>query len=254
MDHPLGTFCFAELHTPDVDASARFYGDLFGWVAAPVLENPGYFFFQLDGQDVIAMRRTSGPQRLVGYVNVASVDAAATRARELGGRVETPAFDSPGFARTAVVADREDALFGLWQSRGHGGAAVQDRTGTMSWIELLSFDLDNARDFYPTLFGWNVTFTHKYAKPGATGEGLTIFRIGDSGVGSVFKGERDWGLPPRWSVYFPIDDWDEAVGRLANGGGEVVFWHDVPNAGRLGVVNDPLGAAFILMKPISSGQ
>ena len=250
MHHPHGTFCFAELHTPDVDASARFYGDLFGWVPRPVLENPGYFFFQLDGQDVIAMRRTFGPQRLLGYLNVSDVLGVAARVQELGGRVETQPFDSPGVARTAVVADRENALFGLWQSRGHGGAAVQDRTGTMSWLELLSLDPDAARDFYPSLFGWNVTFTQKYAKPGATGEGLTIFRIGESGVGSVFKGERDWGIPPRWTVYFAIDDWDETLGRLEKGGGEMVFWHDVPNAGRLGVANDPAGAAFIVMKPL----
>ena len=260
MHHPHGTFCFAELHTPDIDASARFYGDLFGWVAVPVPEstdvggfaarNPPYFDFQLDGQNVIGMRLTMGPQRLLGYVNVPSVDATVARAQELGGRVQAPPFDSPGVARTAVVADREEALFGLWESRGHAGAAVQDRLATMSWLELLSFDPNDARDFYPALFGWDVTFTHKYDRPGETGEGLIIFRIGDTGVGSVFKGERDWGIPPRWTVYFPTDDWDETRRRVEKGGGEMVFWHDVPNAGRLGVVNDPAGAAFIVIKPL----
>jgi uncharacterized protein len=252
MNHPHGTFCFAELHTTDVARSAAFYGELFGWTAVPVQDNPGYFLFQLHGQDVIAMRRTSGPQRLLGFVNVASVDTVAAQAQTLGGRIETPPFDTPGIARTAVVADREQALFGVWESRGHGGAAVQDRTATMSWLERLSFDPGDARDYYSSLFGWNVTFTHRYAKPGATGEGLTIFRIDQSGVGSMFKGERDWGIPPRWTVYFAIDDWNETIRRVDKGGGELVFWHDVPNAGRIGVVNDSAGAAFIVMRPLAT--
>jgi uncharacterized protein len=250
MEHPDRTFCFAELHTTDVERSTAFYGELFGWTAVPVQNNPEYFLFQLRGQDVIAMRRTSGPQRLLGYLKVASVDATAARVQELGGRIETPAFDTPGIARTAVAADREHARFGLWESRGHGGAAVQDAIGTMWWIELLSLDLRGARDFYPSLFGWNVTLTHKYADPGATGEGLTIFRVGETAAGSGFQADPDWGIGPRWTVFFAIDHWDETVRRLVTGGGEVVFWHDVPNAGRLGVVHDYAGAAFIVMKPL----
>src|SRR5688572_10535128 len=99
MHHPFATFCYAELHTADVDAAARFYGDLFGWTAVPAstssdeggsaLRDPPYFLFQLNGQDVIGMRRTAGPQRLLGYLNVASVDATAARVQTLGGRIET---------------------------------------------------------------------------------------------------------------------------------------------------------------------
>jgi predicted enzyme related to lactoylglutathione lyase len=260
MHHPFKTFCFAEIHTTEIERSSAFYGELFGWTPVPVPApsaaggsapgDPSYFMFQLDGQDVIAMRRTSGPHALLGYVNVASVDAVVAQAQGLGGGVKTPPFDTPGVARTAVLADREGALFGLWEGRGHAGAAVQDLVGTMWWIELLSLDIDTARDFYTSLFGWSVALTKKYADPGEPGAGYTVFKVGETSVGGAFEAARDWGIGPRWSVVFAIADWDETVRRVVKHGGQVVFWRDVPNAGRLGVINDFAGAPFLVMKPL----
>ncbi|MGH9239255.1 MAG: VOC family protein, partial [Vicinamibacterales bacterium] len=37
MIHPLHTFCFAELYTPDVARAKKFYGDLFGWTFVETL-------------------------------------------------------------------------------------------------------------------------------------------------------------------------------------------------------------------------
>jgi predicted enzyme related to lactoylglutathione lyase len=250
MDHPYGTFCFAELHTPDVERSTAFYTELFGWTVVPVPDSPGYFRFQLDGQDVIGMRQTPGPQRLLGCVNVASVDAAATQVQALGGRVEVPAADTRGIARTAVAADRDGALFGLWQSLGHAGAAVQDRTGSMWWCELLARDVRGARDFYTPLFGWRFELTPKFEVQDALGEGLTVFKAGETSAASALQYQPDWGVSPRWSVFFAIDEWKDTVRRASRLGGELGFWRDVPNAGRLGTLEDPLGATFVIVQPL----
>jgi len=239
--HGYGTFCFAELHTPDVDGAARFYGGLLGWSAVHIAGD--FFIFQMQGRDVIAMRRTAGPQRLLGFINVESADRTAARARELGGRIGIAPFDTPGIARTSVVEDPEGAMFGLWESRGHNGAQVQDRTGTMWWAELMSRDIEATRPFYTNLFGWTFGETQKY------GNDLTIFKAGDVSAGSALQYHRSWGVEPHWNVAFAIDDWDTAVERVEAMGGCLDFWRDVPNAGRLGIFSDPGGAVFYLMRP-----
>jgi len=155
-----------------------------------------------------------------------------------------------GVARTAVVGDREGALFGLWESRGHTGAAVQDRTGTMWWAELLTADVRAAREFYMPIFGWRYELTQKFAVQDAAGEGLTVFKAGDTSAASALQFHSDWGVTPRWSVFFAIDDWKETVRRATRLGGTLGFWHDVPNAGRIGTIEDPAGATFVIVKPL----
>jgi hypothetical protein len=241
VEHPQGTFCFAELHTPDVEAAMRFYGGVFGWEADTVAD--GYVMCRLQRQDVIAMRQTSGSQRLLGYVRVADVDRAATRAQELGGRVVTAPFDTNGFARTCVIEDPEGAAFGLWEARGHGGADMQDRTGTMWWCELMARDIRASREFYAALFGWTWTETQKW------GIDSTVFQLNGVSVATALQYDPEWGVTAHWGVFFAIEDWDATLRQIASSGGELEFWRDVPHAGRLGRILDPACALFIIMRP-----
>lgn len=244
--HPHGTFCFAELHTPDVQGATRFYSSLFGWSAVPIAD--GYSVFRLRGRDIVAMRRTAGSQQLLGFVNVASVERTAARAGELGGGVALAACDTPGVARTCVLRDPEGAAFGLWESLGHNGAQVQDETGSMWWAELMARDIETARPFYTALFGWT------YAETGRYGIDLTVFQAGSVPACSVLQYHPSWGVEPHWNVAFAIDDWDTAIRRVEEMGGSVDFWRDVPNAGRLGIIRDPGGAVFYVMRPDEAAQ
>ena len=110
MIHPSTTFCFAELQTPDVNRAAEFYGSVFGWNAAPITND--FHVFRMNGDDIIGMRRARA-HRLIGHVAVDSVDRVMARALELGARLDTPPLDTPGVARTAVLADPDGAVFGV---------------------------------------------------------------------------------------------------------------------------------------------
>ena len=88
----------------------------------------------------------------------------------------------------------------------------------------------------------------KYGGPRA----YTVFTMGEVGVAGAGHYDPDWGITQRWTVFFAIDDWKATISRLSSSGGEVIFWRDVPFAGRLGVVQDPWCAHFIVMKPIGS--
>ena len=244
MIHPAHTFCFAELHTPDVARARRFYGELFGWTT--VERAAMYSLFQKDGQTVAGLRRADGTEsRWVSYVAVESVDRTAARVQELGGRVTLPGIETPGVARTAIVADREGVVLGLWEPREVGGADLQDRTGSMWWVELATADKAAARRFYVDLFGWRAEEVTKYGVEG----GYTVFKAGDVSAGGAFQFEPDWGVAPAWQVFFAIDDYDGVLKRAETLGAEPGFQREVPNAGHLCVISDPSDALFLVMRP-----
>ena len=115
-------YAMSALHTPDPDAAARFYGDLFGWEAEEFA--PGISLFRLPGyvggepaqpvpRDVVAvMAKDDGPDRWSVDFWVTDADELAGRALGLGGSVVVPPFDSIP-TRQAVVADPFGAVFSV---------------------------------------------------------------------------------------------------------------------------------------------
>ena len=243
MNHPRHSFCFAELETYEVGLSTQQYGELFGWEVVGAA--PGYSLFLAGGKVVAALRFTGGEHRWIPYVSVESVDEVK-RALPLGATIETAAFDTPGIARTCVLRDPEGAAFGLWEGRGRSGADVQNEPGTMWWVELMARDVKTARSFYVEMFGWTFEETLKFDPD----EPYTIFRIGEESVAGAAQYDPAWGYTSHWRILFAVDEWDAALARLAKAGGEVVFWRDVPHAGRFGIVIDPGEAELAFMKPL----
>lgn len=204
----MAPFCFAELHTADMELGKGFYSAVLGWEAVDSPTVGEYAYFRLNQDrleagttyDVAGLRRTEGPHRWVAYVSVESVDHTTERAHQLGAVVVTAPCDTPGLARTCVLADLEGTEFGLWEARSRHGADVQDQTGSTLWIELMARDVAAARRFYTSLFGWAIVDTLKYGPP------YTIFKGGDISVGGAMQFGPDWGVRPHWQVYFAVDD------------------------------------------------
>jgi predicted enzyme related to lactoylglutathione lyase len=245
--HDHGSFCFAELNTPNAELGKRFYCALLGWGAVDLpINSHHYSLFQLHGSDVAGLRwdaRT--PHRWVPYVHVESVDRTAARARDLGATIVGATSGLPGNVRTCVLEDPEGAVIGLWETRGHQGARLVNEARTLWWFELLARNIASARGFYMRLFDWAVVETLKY------GNGpYTIFKIGDSSVAGAVQFADDWGVTPRWQVYFAVNDYNEIVRRTESLGGALEFQRDVPETGRLGVLRDSARAVFVIMKPL----
>ena len=84
-----GEPCWIELFTPDTDAAAAFYGELFGWTATdPDEEHGGYRLFEREGRPVAGLMRNDGSMGAPATwsVYLATDDTAATveKAREAG--------------------------------------------------------------------------------------------------------------------------------------------------------------------------
>jgi predicted enzyme related to lactoylglutathione lyase len=117
-----GAYAMSALHTPDPDASARFYRDVFGWESEEFA--PGIRLFRLPGyvggepaqpvpRDVVAvLAKDDGPARWSVDFWATGADDVAARAPELGGSVVVAPFDSIP-TRQAVVADPFGAVFSV---------------------------------------------------------------------------------------------------------------------------------------------
>jgi uncharacterized protein len=81
-----------------------------------------YTMCRLDGDAVCGLFEMSEDMRAAGvqpnwtsYVTVTDADAAAARARKLGGTVIRDAFDVLDAGRMAVLGDPHGAAFAVWQ-------------------------------------------------------------------------------------------------------------------------------------------
>src|SRR4051794_17549187 len=110
-----GVPCFVEQLSPDVEATKRFYGAIFGWKFHGPGPMPGdppgqYFIARLGDRDVAGVgtrppEAATVPPAWSTHVAVASADDAAATAQAAGGRVVVEAFDVPPAGRMAVLED-----------------------------------------------------------------------------------------------------------------------------------------------------
>jgi uncharacterized protein len=112
-------FVWHELMTPDTEGAQAFYREVTGLTATP-----GPYLMLMAGEQSIGgligptpdgpTWPSGGPEaHWVPYIAVEDVDAAAERARSLGGEILVPPTDIPGYARVAVLRDPQGATFGI---------------------------------------------------------------------------------------------------------------------------------------------
>jgi uncharacterized protein len=243
-----GTFCWADLTTTDQGAAKEFYGALLGWEAVdmPVGDGAFYSMQQVDGKVVAAIAGQPKQQRDAGvppawnsYVSVADADAAVERAKELGGIAHAPAFDVMQAGRMAVLQDPQGAFFEVWQPREHFGAALVNAPGALVWNELASPDFDASSAFYSGLFGWTIAPFEGSAQP------YLAIKNGERNNGGIGQLDPATG-PPRWLVYFGVEDIEAAVAKVGELGGTTVMGPMDIQIAKIAIALDPQGAVFAL--------
>ena len=242
--HDPGTFCWIELATPDRRAAQQFYSSLFGWKPneMPMGQDEPYVMLEKNGRNVGALYQTTEvPSNWLSYIAVDSVDDTAKTARDLGANLMQAPFDVMDVGRMAVVQDPQGAVFALWQAKLHPGLGIRDETGTLVWNELMTTDIEAARKFYTSLFGWRQKVAGDY----------TEVHVGERAIGGMMQIAPEMhGMPTHWKPYFMVDDCDATVKQAQSLGVKDFFGPmDIPEAGRFAVINDPQGAAFAVIKP-----
>lgn len=251
-----GEFCWVELAVPDPDAAAQFYGELIGWDRERYEPDPdGYWYLRYKGKLVAGLESiwTEGQvPAWLGYVRVDDAGESAGKVKDAGGTILEGPLEVPGDAGSlAICQDTEGAVFALWQPGQLKGAELVNEIGAWTWNQLVTRDLDKAKEFYAEVFGWGIESASDEA--GAEpffmwqGEGQ---KWEEGLAGAMLAGEDiPPEVPPHWQVYFCVESAESAIEQVNSLGGMTLFGPQRIPVGQLAVFNDPQGASFAIIEP-----
>ena len=121
------------------------------------------------------------------------------------------------------------------------------KRGSFCWTEIASTDAEKCQAFYSSVFGW------KFHRGGPAADGEMDYRefatVGDNPVGGLYELDPKWfggnAPPPHFMVYIAVDDIDENARQAAELGATIHKGPmDIPNVGRMCIIEDPTGAKF----------
>lgn len=241
-------FVWRELSTTDVEGALRFYGDLLGWTSKRIEMPNGAYWLLNAGEKQVGglMKLPAGvemPPYWMSYVSVPDVDAAMTRAKQLGGELVWGPLDVEGVGRMGTIVDPRGAPFSVMRAyEGDPASTVAPAQGEFCWEELRTPDPAYAKSFYGDVVGWK-----SFPFPGLSMELL--------GSGPM-PGEQAASLQPvgpgeriGWNTFVAVDSLSASCERVVELGGRVLSARtEVPGVGAYAVIVDPQGAVVCLFK------
>jgi predicted enzyme related to lactoylglutathione lyase len=122
--------------------------------------------------------------------------------------------------------------------------------GTFCWNELMTRDVERAKRFYESTIGWNFQ-----AMPMADGGTYWVATLDGKPAAGIFSLNAPGydGVPESWMSYLAVDNVDARVGKALKAGARLmkpIF--DVPNVGRIAILQEPTGAGVGWMTPTIS--
>jgi len=125
--------------------------------------------------------------------------------------------------------------------------ATTSTTGILGrhvWSELITTDVNGAETFYEKVVGWT------FKKSASSGMEYDEFkRTDDVPVGGVMARPKDMNMPPFWSMYIAVPNFENGIAHVKRlGGSELSPVIDVPTVGRMQMVKDPQGACFYIIQ------
>lgn len=130
--------------------------------------------------------------------------------------------------------------------------------GSFCWTEIASNDAEKCKAFYTNVFGWKFEDSkvvdgfayHEYSTPG-----------GDYPAGGLYQITPEMCAPgqpvppPHFMTYVSVDDVDENAKLSVELGARIIHGPlDVPNVGRMCIIQDPTGAMFSTFKMAEGGH
>jgi predicted enzyme related to lactoylglutathione lyase len=149
-------------------------------------------------------------------------------------------FDVLDAGRVAAISDPTGAIVSLWQPRSRIGATLVNDVGALCWNELATTDVERAKAFFGELLGWQY-------EPDESGY-ASIKNGGRLNGGIRRQTEQERGIPPNWLPYFAVENTDDATRHAEHLGGRTISPATEIHIGRIAVIADPQGAAFVVFE------
>ncbi|MEP6850906.1 MAG: VOC family protein [Acidobacteriota bacterium] len=127
--------------------------------------------------------------------------------------------------------------------------------GEFVWTEIASNDAEKCKAFYTAVFGWK--FKESTSASDSEGGGMKydeFSTVSDHPAGGLYQIDPKWFgemvPPPHFMTYVAVDDVDENAKFAAEIGGTIIRGPmDIPNVGRMAIIQDPTGAMIATFKP-----
>ncbi|MEV0353752.1 VOC family protein [Nonomuraea sp. NPDC050680] len=244
-----GVPCWVDLSSTDVEASVRFYDDVFGW-QAEMIDDPaagGYGQFTYDGEKVAGVGPVMGegmPSAWNTYIAIDDAAATADRVKNAGGTVVVEPMQVFEEGTMAVFQAPDGSFVSAWQAGRHNGAELVNEPVSFCWNELVTRDVASAERFYPAVFGWT---PHRQEMQGVK---YTEWHLGDASIAGMIELSPNYPpeTPSHWMTYFAVDDLDATVAAAERAGATILVGAMDAPPGRFATLTDPQGAALSVIQ------
>jgi hypothetical protein len=226
---------------------------LFSWEALePSPEFGGYFMFTRDGVHVAGGMGDMGDMKADNtwkiYLDTPDIAHTVVATEEAGGQVLAPVVPVADLGQQCVLLDPNGAPLGAWQAGTFPGFTVLGEQGSPSWFELHTRSFARAINFYSSVFQWK---TEAISDTDEFRYSVMLDPSGDGMLAGIMDGSSflPEGAGEFWSVYWHVDDADDAVKAAVSLGGSVEQGVTETPYGRLAALRDPSGASFKIRTP-----
>ncbi|MFF2008452.1 VOC family protein [Streptomyces sp. NPDC058195] len=249
--------CWVNLMTRDLDSAQAFYGKVLGWTFRRGGLGQGFAVALRDGVPVAGLGATAAAFRVAvawtPYFAVADADATAARIRERSGTVAVGPM-ALGRGRGALVADRDGAVFGIWQRPAPSTSPPAPDSYSHARLRLLTRNAFDAAIFYGEVLGWEsghpgcCEVSYEEDEVVVDCDGHRLARISSGAV----EAAPDPLVRPHWQVHFPVADVAAAVAAATANGGELAERPASAGGGEATLL-DPDGGLFTVIEAQRSG-
>lgn len=223
----------------DPSSLVHFYTELFGWTAAPVLDDVSYLSVNTGTTRGISggIGAWQRPSHVTFYVQVNDLAAILAKAEELGGKALTDLGEVSN-STVADVADHDGNLVSLVLRTPRPDRNESGGQHPVVYFEIQGSNWQSTRDFWSTLFGWKVKDFPEYNYSIVPGNEADIV----GGIGQSPNGQK------LVTIYVQVSDLQATLDRATNLGGRTVKpIFGVPNVQQFAHFADPAGNIVGLM-------
>lgn len=237
-----------EFVTSDTEASAAFFGEVFGWEVVPFMD--GYSLWmpsQTEGIVGCGFSSESMGQAAVYYIYEADIDARLAAVEAAGGSVVMPKMPiAEGMPNIAVFKDNSGVIVGLVDAAMPAadvpfvfGKGKRPSVNRFCSIEIYSTGFPGTSDFFRRQFGWDT-------QPAM--EGYLSWNSG-AGLSGVFQSHTP-DMPVM--AYIFVDDVQATLDAISAAGG-TTFGDAMEMEGitTFGYFTDPGGVVMGLIGPVN---
>lgn len=244
QDIPTGRFVWFEYGSKNPTKAQGFFGELFNWSTVSVpMPQGSYTMIAADGTTIGGypphMATGMDSSYWATHLQVADCEAAAQKAKQLGGAIVMPATRLGEVGVMAVVTDPTGGHVPLWQPLGREpGGDYAGKPGQFLWNELHTPDPAAATRFYQALVGFEATTIDR-----GRGPYTMLSKDGKNRAGVIMDDRAVW-IP-----YVQVANTDATLAKAEKLGAQVKMPAITMPIGRIASFVDPQGAPIGLVQP-----